>query len=48
MDYSAALEEKSNAQAERIIELEASVDVQTVLTDTTNYVASTVDTGNNK
>ena len=48
MDYTAALEEKSNAKAERIIELEASVDGQTVLTNTTKYVASAVATGTNK
>ena len=48
MDYSAALEEKSNAKAERIIELEASVDGQLVLTNTTKYAASTVATETNK
>ena len=48
MEYAVVLEEKASSQAERIIEVEASVDGQTVLTDTTNYVASTVDTGNNK
>ena len=40
--------EKANAQAELIIELESSVDVQTVLTDTTNYAASVVDIVTNK
>ena len=48
MDYATALEEKSNTRAERIIELEASVDSQTVLTNTTKYAASAVDTGTNK
>ena len=48
MDYAAALEEKSNAQAEHIIELEASVDGQTVLTNTTEYAVSVVATGTNK
>ena len=37
-----------NAQAERIIELEASVDGQTVLTNTTKYAANAVATGTNK
>ena len=35
MDYAVALKEKYNAKAERIIELEASVDDQTFLTNTT-------------
>ena len=48
MEYNAALGEKANAQTECIIELEASVDVQTVLTDTTNYLASVVVTSTNK
>ena len=48
MEYYAALEEKINAQAERIIDLEGRVDGQTVLTSTTNYVASAVATGTNK
>ena len=48
MEYAAALEEKSNTQAERIIELEASVDGKTVLTETTEYAASAVATGTNK
>ena len=48
MEYDAALEEKANAQAGRIIELEASVDGQTVRSDTTDYVASPVATGTNK
>ena len=39
MEYNAALGEKVNAQAEYIIELEASVDVQTVLADTTTLAA---------
>ena len=37
-----ALEEKANAQVERIIELEASVDGQTILSNTTNYAANMV------
>ena len=48
MDYTAALEDKSNTQAERVIYLEASVDVQSVLINTTEYVASVVATGTNK
>ena len=48
MEYATAMEEKSNAQDERIIELEASVDGQTVLTKTTDYAASAVSTGTNK
>ena len=45
MEYAAALEEKAHAQAKRIIDLEASVDDQTVLTESTNYAASAVTTG---
>ena len=48
MEYAAALEEKANKHDERIIELEASVDGQTVLTGTTAYVAIAVATGTNK
>ena len=48
MEYAAALEEKANTQAKRIIELEASVDVQIVLTDTTDYASRAVATGTNK
>ena len=48
MGYSAALEDKDKAQAERIIDLEARVDGKTVLTDTTNYAASAVAIGTNK
>ena len=48
MEYDAALKEKANTQAERIIELEASVDVLTVLTYTTDYAARVVATGTNK
>ena len=48
IEYAAVLEEKANAQAESIIELEASVDGQTVLTNTTKYAASVVATGTNK
>ena len=45
MEYAAALEEKANAQVERIIELEASVDDQTVLNKATDFVESAVTTG---
>ena len=45
---SAAIEKKSNTHAELIIELEDSVDFQTVLTDTTDYAESAVATGTNK
>ena len=49
MKYSAALEEEDHTQAERIIDIEASVDGQTVLTEATNYAASAVTTvGANK
>ena len=48
MEYAAALEEKANIQANRIIELEVIVYGQTVFTDTVDYVASTVATGSNK
>ena len=49
MEYDAALEEKANAQAESIIESEASVDGQTVLTEATYFVSSAVSTeGANK
>ena len=48
MDYAAALEAKSNAQAKHIIDLEASVDSQTVLTITTEYATSAVATRTNK
>ena len=48
MEYAAELEENAKAQAERIIELEARMDGQTVLTDTTDYAASAVATGTNK
>ena len=48
MDYAAVLEENSNAQTECIIELDASVDGQTVLTKNTKYMASTVATGTKK
>ena len=47
MEYAAALEEKTHAQAERILALEASVDRQTVLTEATNYTASAVTSGGN-
>ena len=45
MKYSVALEDKANVQAKRIIDLEASVDDQTVLTEVTDYAASSVTTG---
>ena len=48
MDYAAVLEENSNAQAERIIELEPSVDFQTVITNPTEYATSAAATGTNK
>ena len=48
MEYAAALEEKANTQAKRTIELEASVDVQIVFTDTTDYASRAVATGTNK
>ena len=47
MEYATVLEEKANTQAERIIELEARVYDQTVLTKTTDYAASAVATGTN-
>ena len=43
-----ALEESANTQYYNIIELEANVDGQTVLTDNTNYAARAVATGTNK
>ena len=48
MEYSAALEEKANAQAERIIQLNVSVDGQIFLTDTMDYATIGVATGTNK
>ena len=48
MDYVSALEDQSKAKSERIIELEANMDGQTVLTNTTKYVASAMATGTNK
>ena len=48
MEYYMALEEKANTQAERTIELEASVDGQTVLADTIDYAASVLLTCTNK
>ena len=48
MGYAEALEEKANAQGERIIELEASVDGQTVLTNTTYYAMSSFSMGARK
>ena len=48
MDYAVAPKEKSNTQTERIIEIEAIVDGQTVLTNTNKYAASAVAKGTNK
>ena len=45
MESAAPLEEKANAQAKRIIELEASVDVQIVLTEATYFAASAMAKG---
>ena len=45
MEYAAELEEKANTQAECIIELKASGDGQTILTEATDFVASAVTTG---
>ena len=45
MGYAVALEDKSKVQDEFIIELEASVDGKTFLTDTMDYSASAVSTG---
>ena len=47
MDYTAALEEESHAQDECILDLEASMNGQTVLTKATKYVASEVTAGGN-
>ena len=47
MEYSAALEEKTHTQAEHILEIEASVDGQTILTKATQYAASAVTAGGN-
>ena len=47
MEYTAVIEEESNAQDERIIELEDSVDDQTVFTDTTYNAMSEVSMGAN-
>ena len=48
MEYAVALEELAHAQADRIIEVEASVDGQTVFTDSSNYVVSAVTMGGSK
>ena len=48
MEYAAALEEKASAQSKCIIDLDVRVYGQTVLTDTTDYAASAVSTGDNK
>ena len=45
MECAAALVEKTHAQAERILEIESSMDGQTVLTKATEYTASTVSAG---
>ena len=47
MEYAAALEERAHAQADHILDLEASVDGQTFFTKTTEYVASAVTAGGN-
>ena len=47
MEYTAALEEKTRAQSERILALEARVDGQTVLAKATEYAASAVTAGGN-
>ena len=47
MEYDAALKEKANTQAERIIELEASMDDQNVLIDTTDCAERAVATSTN-
>ena len=48
MEYSAALEEKTHTQAEHILEIEASVDGQTILTEATDYAAIAVTAEGNK
>ena len=48
IEYALALEEKDHTQAECIIELKASVDGQTVLTESTNYTETAVTTGGAK
>ena len=48
MKYAVALEEKSNAQSKRIIDLDVRVYGQTVIIDTTDYAARAVSTGANK
>ena len=48
MEYDAALEEKANANSERIIDLNTSVDGKPFLSDTADYVESAVATGTNK
>ena len=45
MEYAAALEEKYNMQFECIIDIEASVDGQTVITEATYFAAIAVATG---
>ena len=45
MEYAAALEAKAHVQTERIIDLEASVDGQTILTEAIDYTESVVTTG---
>ena len=48
MEYDVALEKKANVQANFIIDLEYSVDGQTVLANTTYYAANSVATGTNR
>ena len=48
MECAAALVEKTHAQAERILEIESSMDGQNVLTKATEYTASTVSAGGKK
>ena len=40
MEYTASLEEKANTQAKQIIDIESSMDSQTVLTKATYFAAS--------
>ena len=47
MEYTAVLEEKAHIQAERILEIEGSVDGHTIFTKATKYAASAVTAGGN-
>ena len=47
MEYASAVEEKTHTQAESILELEASVDEQTVLTKANEYAVISVTAGGN-